>query len=110
MLDMAIRLENPGPGLQQKVLNTLYGLTTQMGPSLGGATPEPTFNYRQIAESLRVVIADLGVRRLFVILDEWAQVPTSAQPYLAEYIKRAIMTIPAVCIKLLARELPMPVI
>jgi hypothetical protein len=63
---------------------------------------EPTFNYRQISESIRAAITDLGISHLYVIVDEWAQIPTSAQPYVAEYLKRAIMTVPQICIKLLA--------
>lgn len=102
MLDMAMRMEMPPSGVQQKVENAVYGLTTQMEPSQTEDSITPTFNYRQITESLRSIIANLGVERLFIIMDEWAQIPTSVQPYVAEYIKRAIMTIPEVCIKLLA--------
>ncbi len=102
MLDMAMRMEMPPIGLQQKVLNTIHGLTTQMESSLSSDNVEPTFNYRQITESLRTIIADLSIGRFFLIMDEWSQIPTSVQPYVAEYMKRAIMTIPQICIKLLA--------
>lgn len=47
-------------------------------------------------------MADLQIRYLFLILDEWAQIPTTVQPYVAEYVKRAILTIPGICLKLLA--------
>ena len=102
MLDMAIRMEMPPVSLQEKVLNTLHGLAMQMEPSLTEDNTKSTFNYRQITESLRTIISDLRVGRFFIIMDEWAQIPTSVQPYVAEYIKRAIMTIPEMCIKLLA--------
>ena len=102
MLDMAIRMEMPPVDVQQRVLNTIYGLATQMEPSLTKDNIKSTFNYRQITESLRAIIADLRVGRFFIIMDEWAQIPTSIQPYVAEYIKRAIMTVPEICIKLLA--------
>jgi len=102
MLDMAMRMEMPPSGIQQKVENTIYGLTTQMEPSHTEDSIKPTFNYRQITESLRAIIEDLRVGCLFIIMDEWAQIPTTVQPYVAEYIKRAIMTVPEVCIKLLA--------
>jgi hypothetical protein len=103
MLDKAINMEMPPAGLQQKVLGaTIHGFATQMEPSLTEEIVKPTFNYRQIYESLRAILADLRIDHLFIIIDEWAQIPISAQPYVAEYLKRAIMTIPEVCIKLLA--------
>lgn len=101
MFDKASHMESPPVGAQQRVLNTIYGLATQMEPSRTDDFVKPTFNYRQIAESLQTVIADLGMRNLFIIIDEWAQIPISVQPYVAEYLKRAIMTIPQVCVKLL---------
>ena len=102
MLDMAMRMEMPADGLQTRVDNAIYGLTTQMEPSQTEDNIKPTFNYRQITESLRAIIDDLSISHLFIIIDEWAQIPIQVQPYVAEYIKRAIMTIPEVCIKLLA--------
>ncbi len=102
MLDTAIRMETPPAGLQEKVIGTILGLTTQMEPSPAEASIEPTFNYRQISESVQAIISHLGIPHLFLIIDEWAQIPTTAQPYVAEYLKRAIMTVPQVCIKLLA--------
>ncbi len=103
MLDKAINMEMPPADLQQKALGTIiHGLATQMEPSLAEEIIKPTFNYRQIYESLRAILADLRIDHLFIIIDEWSQIPISAQPYVAEYLKRAIMTIPEVCIKLLA--------
>ncbi len=102
LLDMAIRMEMPLPNIQQKVISTVLGLTTQMEPSKTEETFKPTFNYRQITESIKAILSDLNIKHVFLIIDEWAQIPISAQPYCAEYIKRAIMTIPAITIKLLA--------
>lgn len=102
LLDMAARMEMPRDGIQQKVLNTIYGLTRQMEPSPTLDSTQPTFNYRQISESLHALITDLKVGHLLLIMDEWSQVPISAQPYFSEYVKRAIMTVPEVSVKFLA--------
>jgi len=101
MLDMAIHMEAPVGNSQQKVLNIIQGLIKYMEP-VSETSLEPTFNYRQITESLQAIISNLCIDHIFIIIDEWAQIPVSAQPYVAEYIKRAIMTIPEICIKLLA--------
>ncbi len=102
MLDMANRMEAPPPHLRENVLNAIDGFTRQMEPSQADDTLNSTFDYWQIAESLRTIIAEMGIAHLFIIIDEWAQIPISVQPYVAEYLKRAIMTVPQICIKLLA--------
>lgn len=102
LLDAAIRLESPDPARQELVIQKLSdGLVRQM------REPDDTrltsaFNYRQISDVLGQVIDDMKIDRLFVILDEWAQVPLHAQPFLAEYLKRAILTVPSVSLKLIA--------
>ncbi|GEM_PF-6051539 len=44
LLDMAMHMEAPLPGVQQKVVNTLVGLTTQMEPSGQEDNVKSTFN------------------------------------------------------------------
>lgn len=101
LLDHAIRLEDPAPGVEERVLlNLAEGLVSFMTPTAGGSTS--VFNYRQITDTLKQVLHDLGINRLFIILDEWAQIPLAAQPFVAEFIKRAILPIQAVSVKLLA--------
>lgn len=102
MLDKAVHMENPQEDVQKTVINTLISLVNQMEPSLDNIAIKPTFNYRQITDSLRAVISGLDISNMIIILDEWVQIPVSVQPYVAEYIKRAIMTIPEVCFKFLA--------
>lgn len=99
--DEAIRLEMPNAESQNRVLSTLSeGLVrfidreTDEGSSI--------FNYRQITESLQKVITGLQLPHLTLILDEWANVPRQAQPYLAEFLKRAVLTVPRVSLKILA--------
>jgi hypothetical protein len=60
------------------------------------------FNYRQISETIFSILRDLKIDRLFLILDEWAQIPLAAQPLVAEFLKRAVLTIQSVSVKILA--------
>lgn len=60
------------------------------------------FNYRQIADVLRQVVRELGVDGMHVILDEWARIPQAAQPHFAEYLKRGVLSVPEICLKILA--------
>lgn len=103
LLDEAIRMEAPKPGAQDRILNELgIGLARYLEPSNETEPFNNTFNYRQISESLENILSDLQIDRMFLILDEWAQIPVSAQPYVAEYLKRAILSVPNISVKLLA--------
>ena len=62
----------------------------------------PTFNYRQISDLLRSITDKLGWNRVYLILDEWAQVPLEAQAYFAEFLKRTVLTVPQLSLKILA--------
>lgn len=101
LLDLAIDLEAPDKGVQDHILNSLSsGLIAFAEPS--SKPGDPIFNYRQISSTLRDVLGQLDVNRLFLVLDEWAQIPLPAQPYMAEFVKRALLTVPTISIKILA--------
>ena len=101
LLDHAVRLEAPSSGIQDKVFVQLTeGLVSFMRPAESKA--DSIFNYRQIADALRNILEGLGIARFFLILDEWAQIPIVAQPLVAEFVKRALLTVPAVSVKILA--------
>ena len=101
LLDYAILLENPLPGVQDRILTKLtYGLTAFISPSDNEKTS--LFNYRQIGDALHSILKDLRIDRMFLVLDEWAQIPFAAQPYVAEFLKRAILIVRSISVKILA--------
>lgn len=50
------------------------------------------------------IAANLGGRRLWIILDEWSSVPLDIQPYLGDLLRRTILPIPKFTVKLAAIE------
>src|SRR5260370_276122 len=104
LLDYTILLETPAPGVQDRILAKLSeGLVKFMAPNDRNLDEAASlFNYRQIAETVNSILNDLDIGRLFLVLDEWAQIPLAAQPYVAEFIKRALLTVQRVSVKLLA--------
>jgi hypothetical protein len=103
LLDAATNMEMPPPGVQERALASIIdGLGGCLRPSAGNDTTSSTFNYRQIADSIDRTLDDLDVQRLFLILDEWAQIPVAVQPHLSEYLKRTILALPRISLKLLA--------
>ena len=100
LLDMVMRMENPEPSLQDKICQKLNSLATYI--NMNESITDSSFNYRQIADSLSQILKDLGIHRLFILVDEWAHIPIVAQPYFAEFIRRAIFPIPNISLKILA--------
>lgn len=47
---------------------------------------------------------DYANTNLFILLDEWASLPRDIQPYLAEFIKRGILTVPRAVLKIASLE------
>ncbi|GIW82306.1 MAG: hypothetical protein KatS3mg105_4113 [Gemmatales bacterium] len=100
LLDKVVRLELPPAGKEHSLISRLVdGLVPLLENANGG---ESRFNYRQIGTILEDVIAGIGGHRLYIVLDEWAQVPFSSQPHFAEYLKRSILAVPQISVKILA--------
>lgn len=51
-----------------------------------------TFNYLEITRSTTRFLDKLKANNLTILIDEWAQIPENAQPYFAEFIKRAFFS------------------
>jgi hypothetical protein len=77
-----------------------------LGDKLGyGLLPSITAtgcNYRQVSDTLRAVLQAMRISRLCLVLDEWAQIPFDVQPFFAEHVKRAILSVPEITVKILA--------
>jgi len=100
--DASMRMELPSiraqTGIMRQLVDSLVPLMSQRSAGSIGSL----FNYQQIARTLENVLRDLGINRVFVVLDEWAQVHRLAQSHLAEFLKRAISIVPQISLKLLA--------
>src|SRR5438105_1433711 len=59
-----------------------------------------TFNYSEIVRLFKLFNVEIGANRLLIILDEWAQIPLEAQPYFAEFLKRAFFANTSITLKI----------
>lgn len=55
-------------------------------------------------DTFRNLLQALGVDRLWILLDEWSEVPTDLQPYLADLFRRSLIPIASISIKIAAIE------
>jgi hypothetical protein len=100
LMDRTVLLERPPQGLQDRVVNKLTQLTSVLDQQ--DCQNRSNFDYAAFHDCLSGVFGDLGYKRVTVVLDEWAAVPPIGQPYLAEFLKRALLTVPNLTLKVLA--------
>ncbi|MFJ4985538.1 hypothetical protein ACIP9H_17240 [Streptomyces sp. NPDC088732] len=63
-----------------------------------------TIRFGAISQLLPKITQSLGIRRLWVLLDEWSSLPLELQPLLADLLRRSIMNLPSVVVKIAAIE------
>ncbi|GGC71122.1 ORC-CDC6 family AAA ATPase [Chelatococcus reniformis] len=61
-------------------------------------------NFGRIGASLDGLIKVLGIDRLWVLVDEWSEVPVDVQPYLADLIRRTLLPAVQITVKIAAIE------
>lgn len=57
-----------------------------------------------IQSSLRSIIESLGGREVWILLDEWSEIPLDLQPYLADLLRRCVIPIRKITLKIAAIE------
>lgn len=61
-------------------------------------------NFGSIGNALRRIVETLPRKRLWLLIDEWSEVPLDLQPLLADLIRRAILPIKGMTVKIAAIE------
>jgi hypothetical protein len=61
-------------------------------------------NFGSVGSALRKVVDTLPNRQLWILLDEWSEVPLDLQPFLADLLRRAVLPIRGVAVKIAAIE------
>lgn len=66
-------------------------------------TPKLTVNMGEASRILKDV-ADASQTRIWILLDEWSSIPELLQPFLADFVRRAILPIQAITVQIAAIE------
>jgi hypothetical protein len=63
-----------------------------------------TVVFAEVSKSLNEVLAALGLDSFLLLIDEWTAIPADLQPYVADFIKRSLMTCQRLTIKIASLE------
>lgn len=61
-------------------------------------------NFGNVGSALRKVVETLPKKRLWILIDEWSEIPLDIQPLLADLLRRAVMPIQGITVKIAAIE------
>lgn len=61
-------------------------------------------NFGSIGSALRKIVETLPRKRLWLLIDEWSEVPLDLQPLLADLIRRAVLPVKGITVKVAAIE------
>jgi hypothetical protein len=59
-------------------------------------------NFGRIGTALTGLVSVLGVKRLWLLIDEWSEIPIDLQPYLADLLRRTVLPVQAITVKIAA--------
>lgn len=61
-------------------------------------------NFGSVGDALRKVADTLPKGRLWILIDEWSEVPLDLQPFLSDLLRRAVLPIKGITVKIAAIE------
>jgi hypothetical protein len=61
-------------------------------------------NFGNVGVAIRALVETLPNRRLWLLIDEWSEIPLDIQPYLADLIRRALLPTRGATVKIAAIE------
>lgn len=67
-------------------------------------TAQHRVHFGRVSKVLQELVSALGVRRVWILLDEWSAVPIELQPLLADLLRRAVFPVRGVVVKIAAIE------
>ena len=88
-------------------LKLAIGKRTSAGETVSrrsSGTEQVHLDFGNISTSLRGLLQVLGLRRLWLMIDEWSEIPVQLQPYLADLLRRTVLPVPEVTVKIAAIE------
>lgn len=64
----------------------------------------PRVNFGRVGTAMKKMVENLPNKKLWLLIDEWSEVPLDLQPILADLLRRAILPIRGVVVKIAAIE------
>ena len=94
----------PSPSLSLELNSEDQTLRSEQNQTRREGTEQLRVHFGAVGNELQKVIDCLPQRQLWIILDEWSELPFDLQPYLADLLRRTIFPLQGVTVKIAAIE------
>lgn len=92
------------PSLSGEIKTTDSSRDTVLAKKVIKGQETPRVNFGSVGTALRKVVENLPNGRLWLLIDEWSEIPLDLQPLLADLLRRAILPTRGMTVKIAAIE------
>ena len=92
-LDTSLTLDTGGPSVSASANDSHSGSSSEQVRTRESGPTRHYVHFGAVRKALQDIIDALGGKRLWLLLDEWSNVPYELQPYLADLIRRSIFPV-----------------
>lgn len=92
------------PGIEAKLEHEAESKSDVSEKTSRSGTEKVHLNFGNITTSISGLVKVLGSPRIWLLIDEWSEVPHVLQPYLADLIRRTVLPVTEITIRIAAIE------
>ena len=97
-------LNFPTPKLNFDSNSTSSSTNTSLDKKVTSGIERTKVHISSITKLLIKIVKQLPKQQLWILIDEWSEIPLDLQPYVADMIKRTLFAIPSINVKIAAIE------
>jgi hypothetical protein len=102
--EIGLTLKPTGPDLTLRATGSSDTTSTKRESLKKRGTESYYVKFGTVQSELMAVLGLLGGRRVWLLLDEWSEIPLDIQPYLADLLRRCVLPLSNITVKVAAIE------
>jgi len=102
--EIGLSVEQTGAKVSLKASDSMQAALTNREAFKRSGAEVYYVKFGTVQSTLQAVIEALGNRRVWLLLDEWSEIPLDIQPYLADLLRRCVLPLSNITLKVAAIE------
>ncbi len=102
--ELGLSVEPTGTKISLKASDSLQAALTNREAFKRSGTEVYYVKFGTVQSTLQAVLEALGSQQVWLLLDEWSEIPLDIQPYLADLLRRCVLPLSKMTLKVAAIE------
>lgn len=98
------QLTMAGPGVDVSMRDETASMRSQSESARRTGVARHRVHFGTVQTALSNTVQSLGGKRVWILLDEWSEIPMDLQPYLADLLRRSVFPVRGYAVKIAAIE------